>query len=73
MSELNKNTQYHKLVDKIGESYQSAKSRVVTAVNTEMLNAYWEIGKHIIDFEQGFPKTCLFDMGKDLAEVICSI
>ena len=65
--------EYHKLVEKIGESYQSAKSRVITAVNTEMLNAYWEIGKHIIDFEQGgklkaeYGKALLVNLSKDLS------
>ena len=72
MSELNKNTEYHKLIEKIGDSYQSAKSRVITAVNAEMLNAYWEIGKHIIDFEQGgklkaeYGKALLVNLSKDL-------
>ena len=72
MSELNKNTEYHKLIEKIGNSYQSAKSRVITAVNTEMLNAYWEIGKHIIEFEQGgnakaeYGTSLLVNLSKDL-------
>jgi hypothetical protein len=72
MSELNKNTEYHKLIEKIGNSYQLAKSRVISAVNTEMLNAYWEIGKHIIDFEQGgklkakYGKALLVNLSKDL-------
>lgn len=72
MSKLNKNTEYHNLVERIGVSYQSAKGNVVTAVNTEMLNAYWEIGKHIIEFEQGgklkaeYGKALLVNLSKDL-------
>ncbi len=72
MSELNKNTEYHKLIEKIGNSYQLAKKTVVTAVHTEMLKAYWEIGKHIIDFEQGgklkaeYGKALLVNLSKDL-------
>lgn len=72
MSELKKNTEYDKLIEKIGNSYQLAKNRVITAVNTEMLNAYWEIGKHIIDFEQGgklkaeYGKALLVNLSKDL-------
>ena len=53
ISQLKKNTDYHQLIEKTGASYQLAKSNIVTAVNTEMLKVYWEIGKHIVDFEQG--------------------
>jgi len=73
MSELRKNTEYHELIERIGESYQSAKSRIITAVNTEMLKAYWEIGKQIVDFEQGgklkaeYGKALLVNLSKDLS------
>jgi len=72
-NELSKNTEYHELINRIGVSYQSAKSRVITAVNTEMLKAYWEIGKHIVDFEQGgklkaaYGKALLVNLSKDLS------
>lgn len=49
MSKLQKNIEYQELVDRIGEVYQTAKKKVVSAVNTEMLHAYWEIGKYIIE------------------------
>lgn len=73
MSKLKKNTEYHALIERIGESYQLAKSNIVTAINTEMLKAYWEIGKHIIDFEQGgklkaeYGKALLVNLSKDLS------
>jgi len=53
MNEIIKNTDYQQLIEKIGSVYQSAKSKIITAVNTEMLNAYWQIGRDIIEFEQG--------------------
>ena len=53
MSELIKNAEYQYLIEQIGKTYQTAKDRVVSAVNTEMLKAYWEIGRYIIEFEQG--------------------
>ncbi|HCX90984.1 MAG TPA: hypothetical protein DHT43_10845, partial [Deltaproteobacteria bacterium] len=31
----------------------SARSRAVQAINTEMVNLYWEIGRHIVEYEQG--------------------
>jgi len=42
------------------------------AVNTEMLIAYWEIGKDIVEFEQGgklkaeYGKALLVNLSKDL-------
>lgn len=73
MSELRKNKEYHKLIGRIGTSYQSAKSRIITAVNTDMLRSYWEIGKHIVDFEQDgkikaeYGKALLVNLSKDLS------
>ena len=52
MNKLAINKDYNQLIDNIGETYQLAKSNVISAVNTEMLRAYWKIGKDIIEFEQ---------------------
>jgi predicted nuclease of restriction endonuclease-like (RecB) superfamily len=53
MTAEQKHIDYQQLVDKIGERYQSAHGNIVSAVNTQMLYAYWEIGKYIVEFEQG--------------------
>ena len=53
MSELIKHTEYKELIENIWNVYQKAKNKVISAINIEMLNAYWEIGKYIIEFEQG--------------------
>jgi len=73
MNELHKDSKYHELIKDIGNTYQSAKNNVVTAVNSEMLKAYWRIGKHIIEFEQGgklkaeYGKSLLENLAKDLS------
>lgn len=73
MNQLNINKDYNNLIEKIGDSYNSAKSKIVTAINSQMLNAYWEIGKHIVDFEQGgkqkaeYGKSLLTNLSKDLS------
>lgn len=53
MSVLQENIKYQQLIEIIGERYVSAQNNVVAAVNTQMLHAYWEIGKYIVEFEQG--------------------
>lgn len=73
MNQLNINKDYNNLIQKIGDSYNSAKSKIVTAINSQMLTAYWEIGKHIVDFEQGgkqkaeYGKALLVNLSKDLS------
>jgi len=74
MNELIKNIDYQQLIDKIGNVYQSAKSKIISAVNTEMLYAYWQIGRDIIEFEQGgqlkaeYGKQLLLSVAKDLTD-----
>lgn len=73
MADLKQEIKYQQLIEKIGSTYQTAKTRVITAVKTEMLQAYWEIGKHIIEFEQGgkfkaeYGKRLLEKLSKDLS------
>lgn len=73
MNELSKSTEYQELLERIGDVYKSAKKRVIAAVDTEMLKAYWEIGKYIIAFEQGgklkaeYGKALLTNLSKDLS------
>ena len=59
MTGLRKNIDYQRLIEKIGIAYEAAKSKVVSAVNTEMLHAYWGIGKDIIEFEQNKVKEII--------------
>jgi len=40
------------LIENIGSVYNKAKSKIISAINVEMINAHWEIGKGIIEFEQ---------------------
>lgn len=72
MKDIIKHAEYKQLVKNIGNAYQSAKTRIISAVNTEMLHAYWQIGKYIIEFEQGgnikaeYGKHLLEKLSKDL-------
>lgn len=47
-----KKSNYNDLVQSIGSLIQSARMQVVQAINTEMVNLYWEVGKHIVEYEQ---------------------
>ena len=71
-NDITGNAEYKQLVKDIGSTYQSAKGRIISAVNTEMLHAYWRIGKYIVEFEQKgnikaeYGKNLLEKLAKDL-------
>lgn len=43
---------YNRLIKDIGQSIRKARTTAAQAVNTELLKANWEIGKHIVQYEQ---------------------
>lgn len=49
---LTQNTNYNKLVSDIGTLLKNGRKQMAIAVNTSMVQTYWSIGKHIVEFEQ---------------------
>ncbi len=43
---------YQKLLDNIGVTARQARANAVRAVNIELVKSNWEIGRHIIEYEQ---------------------
>ncbi len=43
---------YEKLLTNIGLTIEHARENAVRAINTELVKANWEIGRHIIEYEQ---------------------
>lgn len=48
---LSKN-KYNELLDNIGSTLQKARENAIKAINTELVKANWEIGRHIVEYEQ---------------------
>jgi predicted nuclease of restriction endonuclease-like (RecB) superfamily len=44
---------YSHLLERISESYSHGRGRAAAAVNAALTQTYWEVGKHIVAFEQG--------------------
>ncbi|MBQ1835886.1 MAG: hypothetical protein II129_02470 [Paludibacteraceae bacterium] len=44
--------QYGKLVNTIGQLLSEARKNIAVSVNNILVETYWSIGKHIIEFEQ---------------------
>lgn len=63
---------YNELLDNIGSTLQKAKENAIKAINTELVKANWEIGRHIVEFEQqgkekaDYGSALLTNLSKDL-------
>lgn len=45
-------TKYKRLIKDIGHSIHKARTNAAKAVNTELLRANWDIGRHLVEYEQ---------------------
>jgi predicted nuclease of restriction endonuclease-like (RecB) superfamily len=43
---------YQKLLSDIGKTIASARQHAIRVINTELVKANWEIGRHIVEYEQ---------------------
>ena len=67
-------TKYETLLAAIGLTIETARQNAVKAINTELVKANWEIGRHIVEFEQQgkeraeYGSDLLTRLSKDLAQ-----
>ncbi|MDQ2863445.1 MAG: PDDEXK nuclease domain-containing protein [Bacteroidota bacterium] len=65
---------YNELLDSIGLAIEQARQNAIKAVNTELVKANWEIGRHIIEYEQhgqeraDYGSELLTKLSKDLRQ-----
>lgn len=63
---------YKNLINSIGSTLIKARENAVNAINQELVKANWEIGKHIVEFEQNgkekadYGSSLLTNLSKDL-------
>lgn len=63
---------YKHLLEKISDTYVSGQVKATQAVNIQLLETYWQIGQHIVEFEQGgnvraeYGKALISNLAKDL-------
>lgn len=64
---------YKKLLGKISATYAIGQAKATQAVNVQLLETYWQIGQHIVEFEQGgnvraeYGKALISTLAKDLS------
>lgn len=67
--------EYVRLVTQISDLWEDAKNKAALAINTELLDANWQTGQYIIDFEQGgkakakYGDRLLVNLSKDLTRL----
>ena len=66
MSKIQKNQSYQVLIDLIDETYRKGQHQAVSAVQRQLVVTHWEIGRHIVEYEQGGKETSEF--GSNLLE-----
>lgn len=44
---------YDRLLTRIGSTLTQGRGRAVQAVNVHLMETYWQVGQHIVEFEQG--------------------
>lgn len=65
-------SEYNKLLSSIDEVWNTAKTNAALAVNTQLLDANWQTGRYIVEFEQGgniraeYGKQLINRLSKDL-------
>jgi predicted nuclease of restriction endonuclease-like (RecB) superfamily len=50
--ELTRPDGYEQLLQQISATYSQGQVRALHAVNTQLTETYWQVGRHIVDFEQ---------------------
>ena len=68
-------SEYVRLVSLISEVWEKAKGKAAIAVNTELLDANWQAGRYIVEYEQHgnikaeYGKQLLTNLSKDLTRL----
>jgi predicted nuclease of restriction endonuclease-like (RecB) superfamily len=71
--ELTPASHYDELLDRITATYSAGRGRALQAANDQLLETYWRVGQHIVEFEQGgqakaqYGKALISNLSKDLS------
>ena len=70
--ELSQDNPYQQLIGHIAKDYQQGQHRAAQAINTQLIETYWQIGQRIVEFEQNgqqraeYGKALITQLAKDL-------
>ena len=67
------NSKYNSLVDNVGKLLAESKQKIASQINSALVTTYWNVGKHIVEFEQGgadkakYGSELIVQLSKDLS------
>ena len=70
--ELTTTDGYRQLLEQISDTYRQGQIQAVQAVNAQLIETYWRVGQHIVEFEQGgkaraeYGTALIAELAKDL-------
>lgn len=71
--ELSTDQGYHHLLEQISHTYTHGRVQAIQAVNAHITQTYWQVGKQIVEFEQGgkskaeYGKALITNLARDLS------
>jgi len=72
---LTVNPNYQELLQHVGDTLEQGRSRAAAAVNSAVVTTYWEIGRQIVEYEQGgsakaeYGSALLKKLSRDLTDL----
>jgi hypothetical protein len=60
---------YKNLLTQISERFEEGQSNAVQAINRVLVETYWQIGKHIVEFEQKGNAKASYGKGLSLSNL----
>ena len=70
--ELTTTDGYRQLLEQISDTDRQGQIRAIQAVNAQLIETYWRVGQHIVEFEQGgkaraeYGTALIAELAKDL-------
>ena len=71
-TELPVSEEYHELLNRISDTWVQGRVRALQAVNVQLIETNWQVGRQIVEFEQGgnlraeYGKALITNLAKDL-------
>ncbi|MBN8861550.1 MAG: DUF1016 family protein [Sphingobacteriales bacterium] len=75
MNNLTNQKDYNELVSQISATYNQGRQQAIQTVNIQLVTTYWEIGRYIVEFEQGgleravYGKSLINNLATDLSRL----
>lgn len=70
---MTQSVEYRNLLNQISQTFAQGRAKAVQAVNAQLVETYWQVGRQIVEFEQGgkvradYGKALIQNLAHDLS------